>query len=449
MRFTIAMKIFCAYIAMVFLTLIVSFYSLSVLWDLNKITQRVLQQDFKNSDILKSLIDNIIVQQRYEKKFIVLHDKILEDIFWEKSKSFERNIKLLSDKDLDKKLIRDITRYHKEYEDLFIKEIELIKKGGEKKAYKLSQEIGKEKLDFITEKLKYLQEVNKHSVDQKINLSNIRGRKAFTISIILSLFAILAGMGFALAITYSISRPISKLKEATKLIAKGNFDHPLNIKNKDEIGDLTKLFEIMSQKLKQLEEIYLDTSPLTRLPGNVVIERELVARLKRKEKFSLCHVDLDDFKPFADRYGYARASNVIKMVARLISNAINEFGNHSLDFAGHIGGDDFIIICSTNRVDNIVKKVVTDFDKEILEFYDSEDRSKGRIMSKDRLGVERYFSIMTITIAVVENGKIHYESPLEISAVAAELKEYAKSLPGSNYIKEKRKSKEKVGSSIN
>ena len=68
---------------------------------------------------------------------------------------------------------------------------------------------------------------------------------------------------------------------------------------------------------------------------------------------------------------------------------------------------------------------------------------------KQHAAIAREIGIDPDNIAVVENGKIHYESPLEISAVAAELKEYAKSLPGSNYIKEKRKSKEKVGSSIN
>jgi diguanylate cyclase (GGDEF)-like protein len=192
----------------------------------------------------------------------------------------------------------------------------------------------------------------------------------------------------------------------------------------------------MAQRLKILEERNLDASPLTGLPGNRAIEQEIEKRLKAKERFSLCHVDLDNFKPFADQYGYAWGSEVIKEVARMLEEKLKAMDNGN-DFLGHVGGDDFVVISKPPQAERICRELVSGFDGRIRKFYTQQDREQGFFIGLDRKGVQQKFPLISVTIAIVTDDGTRFRSPLDMAEAAARLKEYAKTLPGSNFVTEK------------
>ena len=136
------------------------------------------------------------------------------------------------------------------------------------------------------------------------------------------------------------------------------------IKGADELADLAISFREMSSRLKELEVINLDANPLTKLPGNLAIEKELLTRLNETQSFSFCLVDLDNFKAYNDRYSYARGSDLIKWMAEMLTAIKKEYGAPD-DFLGHIGGDDFVIICSPDRIQKICTQIIEEFDKGI------------------------------------------------------------------------------------
>ena len=181
----------------------------------------------------------------------------------------------------------------------------------------------------------------------------------------------------------------------------------------------------------------LDANPLTRLPGNVSIINELRIRITENELFAVCYVDLDKFKAFNDKYGFEKGDEVIKNTARILINSAHEKGA-SQDFIGHIGGDDFVVITTPDKVDDLCKKIIADFTAMVPGLYNKEDLEKGYIIGKDRQKKTRKIPLLSISIGVVTNEKIKINHVGEISELGAELKEYAKSLPGSNYVKERR-----------
>jgi GGDEF domain-containing protein len=109
------------------------------------------------------------------------------------------------------------------------------------------------------------------------------------------------------------------------------------------------------------------------------------------------------------------------------------------DFVGHIGGDDFVVITAPERFRDICAGIIAAFDAEIGSFYDPEDYRRGHLFGKNRQGQEVRFPISTISIAVVTNADGTLESPIQIGEIAAELKEYAKSLEGSVYVVDHRR----------
>jgi len=181
-----------------------------------------------------------------------------------------------------------------------------------------------------------------------------------------------------------------------------------------------------------------NANPLTGLPGNVTIMREAERRIAAGQSFALGYLDLDNFKPFNDRYGFSRGDEVLRMTARVLVNAIRNLGSPET-YVGHIGGDDFVFITPPSLVDKACKDTIRDFDLIIPSFYDEEDRVQRGIQSLDRKRNVQTFPFMTCSIAVVDSSTSDIHHLAEVSARSAELKKLAKSLPGSNYIIDRRK----------
>ena len=93
----------------------------------------------------------------------------------------------------------------------------------------------------------------------------------------------------------------------------------------------------------------VEINPLTRLPGNISINRQIQDRLDKGKDFAFAYADLDYFKPFNDYYGFSRGDEVIRMTGRLILNIVKNKQPHN-SFIGHIGGDDFIFIPTTQLI---------------------------------------------------------------------------------------------------
>ena len=174
----------------------------------------------------------------------------------------------------------------------------------------------------------------------------------------------------------------------------------------------------------------VEINPLTRLPGNISINRQIQDRLDRGKDFAFAYADLDYFKPFNDYYGFSRGDEVIRLTGRLILNIVrNKQPNDS--FIGHIGGDDFIFIMDSALIEETSQEIIDAFDKIIPTFYDPEDRIKNCIESLDRQGRLRTFPIISISIGAIDIKSGMFSHYGEITGQASEMKKYAKQFKGS------------------
>jgi GGDEF domain-containing protein/CHASE3 domain sensor protein len=412
MKLTIYRKLLLSYLAMALLTVLASAYAIFSLRQFNDLAYRIINEDFAVVEQSKKLLDALIARESAEKRYIILRDPTLEEIYWSRSREYGR------------------------YETLFSQEIALVRESRSEEAHLLSERLGKKAIDEMALLIRAVQKRAEGEIDARMNRITVQGLRASRLTVALSLVSLVVGILLVLLVTYNISRPLRRLERATALIAEGKFDYHFRQNREDEIGSLARAFSVMTKRLKILEELNLDASPLTGLPGNLAIERELGRRLQARKPVSLCHVDLDNFKPFADQYGYAWASEVIKEVALLLTAELKEAGTTG-DFLGHIGGDDFVIISEPPRAEEICRRIVAGFDGRIRKFYTEQDRERGFFIGKDRKGVLQTFPLISVTIAIVTDDGTRFQNPLAMAETAAELKEYAKTLPGSNYVTEK------------
>lgn len=199
--------------------------------------------------------------------------------------------------------------------------------------------------------------------------------------------------------------------------------------------------EMLSRVVNTLRRIDRNrgASPLTGLPGNLEIQREISSRIEKNELFAAVYLDLDNFKAYNDVYGFAQGDVAIKMTADIMSDQIANHGNES-DFVGHIGGDDFFLITLPANVDAVCQGIISQFDQRIRSIYSQDDLKKGYIQTLSRNGERLDYPIMTISLAIISNEKRKIENHIQVAEIAAELKKKAKSLSGSNYVRDLRTS---------
>jgi diguanylate cyclase (GGDEF)-like protein len=228
------------------------------------------------------------------------------------------------------------------------------------------------------------------------------------------------------------------LNDATLKIAGGRLDLKVNIQTNDEIEELGDTFNHMTVELVKMKERAENANPLTKLPGNNVIREEIQNRIRQSRKFVVIHSDLDNFKAFNDKYGIGEGDKAIELTARLFKEAIEKKGDRE-DFVGHEGGDDFVVITTPERAEELAKYFIQRFDSEDVKYYTEEDRKKGYIEAKNRQAVLCKFPLMSISLAGVGNHVRNFKSYAEITNVMPELKEKAKAQPGSVFLLDRRK----------
>lgn len=198
--------------------------------------------------------------------------------------------------------------------------------------------------------------------------------------------------------------------------------------------------EELSARIRMLirrSVINLDANPLTKLPGNISIGKELEKRIESKERFAVLYLDIDNFKALNDYYGFERGDQVIKAFGGIMLDIIKNSGTAN-DFVGHIGGDDFVMVTSPSNVETIAQEIIAAFDEASPQFFNEEDRIKGHIETEDRNSIKRHFGFLTVSIGITSNLHRDFKHIAEISAKGAEVKNFAKRYPESKYIFDRR-----------
>jgi len=187
----------------------------------------------------------------------------------------------------------------------------------------------------------------------------------------------------------------------------------------------------------------LYANALTKLPGNKQIEKTIHLRMEEKRPFSVAYYDIDNFKSFNDKYGYMKGDSVIRHLAYIISTVVKRYGN-SNDFVGHIGGDDFVVVTTPERDRLIASESILAFNRAMHFHYSKEDRERTYIVAKDRRGNTINMPLMSISIAIANNKNFPIKNMVELMEIITEIKSYLKTLPGSNFLVNRRQLEKKV-----
>lgn len=201
------------------------------------------------------------------------------------------------------------------------------------------------------------------------------------------------------------------------------------------VVSMSALLEAMTQRSILLAQ---GANPLTKLPGNEHIQREIETRIMQNTHFNVCYIDLDQFKPYNDHYGFARGDAVLKRLAQLLQESVSELGHSATDFVGHIGGDDFIVLCRPQVSLPLAEALCEKFMSCAEEFHGPEDSRRGFYVGRNRSGEIQEIGLLSLSVAIVSSEINRIDSFAQLASLAAEIKLAAKMQAGNSIVCDRR-----------
>ena len=169
-----------------------------------------------------------------------------------------------------------------------------------------------------------------------------------------------------------------------------------------------------------------DLSPLTHLPGNFRIASELERLVSHPDaRFAVLYADVNEFKAFNDYYGFLRGDEVIKLTARVLVEAMAVHPGEP-SFAGHVGGDDFVLLADPDVAEAVCTEALARFDRGVPALYDAVDAANGYIEVADRRGNLHRYQLTSLSIGVATTTQRPIRTQWEASVIATEMKAHAK-----------------------
>ena len=193
------------------------------------------------------------------------------------------------------------------------------------------------------------------------------------------------------------------------------------VKEDDKYAGIVTIQDLLKKAMEIDVDLAKCANPLTGLPGNIVIDQEVKESVESGKQCTIYYFDLDNFKAFNDVYGFEKGDEVIRILADVLKK--NAGGN---DFVGHIGGDDFVMICEGYQSLAFSEKIRKEFEAKAHMLYKEEDRIRRCIRTCNRHGILETFPLVSVTIVSASNEQEAFGDYEEVVGMLAGYKKTAK-----------------------
>jgi diguanylate cyclase (GGDEF)-like protein len=171
---------------------------------------------------------------------------------------------------------------------------------------------------------------------------------------------VLIALALGVNILNRILRDIRTLTDAAQQVGNGEPLPALNIRRRDEIGQLAQTFSEMEHNLR-IDKL---TGVFNRESLNAQVEflhRQAERQPDRNISFALLFIDLDRFKSINDQYGHAAGDQTLIIVAARLKSAVR-----GSDVVARYGGDEFVILLKgVTKLDDVIE--TSDKIRDIVE----------------------------------------------------------------------------------
>lgn len=154
--------------------------------------------------------------------------------------------------------------------------------------------------------------------------------------------------------------------------------------------------------------------PITGLPGPRLVEEQLRALLRRSDEWALIRSNLRGFKAFNAAYGFLAGEEVLRFVAQVFSQTVEQAGDRA-DFLGHAGGDNFVIVTAIDRVEALTAALIARIDDGVRAHYSFREREQGYMLMKAADGADERVPLMRLNVQTVTSRQGPFYDIMELT----------------------------------
>ncbi|UOF90346.1 methyl-accepting chemotaxis protein [Fodinisporobacter ferrooxydans] len=259
LKFTIGKKLVAGFASVLILLLVVSVIAIWNMYQMGNAAKAIQKNWMPNVKSLGQIQADFLNVERETLRFVLESDPNQMHQLAQKQQQFLNDLKaeqkqyepLISSQEE-----RSVYEAFKNKETYYLSQLPVIMSAGQHKDYTAANILAEQSSNDFEQALNNLQkdiQLNTKESDQATSRSVQLFQSGFTYIIFVSLFAIILGIVIVMLMSRLISVPIVKVSGIAEQIASGNLTvHEIKVKNRDEIGDLARVFNHMSHNLREL-----------------------------------------------------------------------------------------------------------------------------------------------------------------------------------------------------
>jgi two-component system sensor histidine kinase GlrK len=297
-NFSILFRLISSYLLIIVVVLMTGVYTIWNLSEFNRLIRAVTTYDTRMIQLSEECQEILYSANASEKKYFVSGDETYLRQFKDLEVTFGgkmNELASLADTERKQGLLEGIrtvhVRYCAQFDDMAARAVNRRVPAEESARYRTEQD------QIIADTGQSLRELTRLSSDERddklreIEANSVRNADAILISLVIAVIMMIA---ISVMNTRSVNIPISRLREKTTAVARGDFGDPLDIASPPEIRDLATAFNTMCERLRELDQMKIDyishlshelRTPLTAIrEASCMLEEGLFAEMPEKQQ---------------------------------------------------------------------------------------------------------------------------------------------------------------------
>lgn len=190
--------------------------------------------------------------------------------------------------------------------------------------------------------------------------------------------------------------------------------------------EVVALVQTYLRRKERAEDIDIQTG----LANGIQLNREITRLIEENKSFTAIYLDIERFSLFNQAFGFTHGNQAIRLLGDIAGGAVKRLGNPD-DMAGHLGGDDFMIVTTARKAKSLCRRIIAEFDRQKQALYPQEDLDEQRAGRTSRANRHEKHPVISLHAAVITNEKRLFHHFFEVIKAAHEQLNRLKSYPGS------------------